>query len=132
MRLAAACLAVLLATSGAVLAQTTTPAPGKSAPPTATAPATMAPPAATTTPAATKPATAAAPATGSADEAAAKAKCGSDTVVWGSSTSKVYHTSDSRYYGKTKHGSFMCLKDATAAGYHPPKTASHAKKHTTS
>ncbi len=128
MRFAAACFAVLLATSGVAMAQTTTPSPGAgkvTPPPAVTAPATAAAPAAT----------AAAPASGkaampaaSADEAAAKQKCGTDTVVWGSPSTKVYHTADSRYYGKTKHGAFLCLKDATAAGYHPPKSTAHAKK----
>ncbi len=130
MRLAAACLAVLLTMSGAVMAQTTTPTPapgpGKVATPTATAPAAATPPAATAAASATgKTMT---PAASAADEAAAKQKCGSDTVVWGSPSTKVYHTADSRYYGKTKKGSFMCLKDATAAGYHAPKNTAHAKK----
>ena len=54
-------------------------------------------------------------------EAAAKAACGSDTVVWANTGhSHVYHTTGDKYYGHTHHGAYMCMKDAVAAGYHPP------------
>jgi hypothetical protein len=52
-------------------------------------------------------------------EQAAKAHCPGDTIVWANlSGSKAYHTSGNRYYGKTKHGAFMCEKDADQAGFH--------------
>jgi hypothetical protein len=52
-------------------------------------------------------------------EAAAKAHCPGDTVVWATlSRSHVYHLSGDRYYGKTRRGAFMCQKDADAAGMH--------------
>lgn len=55
-------------------------------------------------------------------EAAAQASCPADTVVWSSMTkSKVLHTSHSKYFGKTKHGVFVCEKTAQAAGYHLAK-----------
>ena len=55
-------------------------------------------------------------------EAAARASCPGDTVVWSSMTkSKVLHTSRSKYFGKTKHGVFVCEKTAEAAGYHLAK-----------
>ena len=55
--------------------------------------------------------------------AAATAHCPSDTVVWSTlSKSKSYHTSSSKYYGKTKHGAYVCKKDAIAAGFHAAKT----------
>ena len=55
--------------------------------------------------------------------AAATAHCPSDTVVWSTlSKSKSYHTASSKYYGKTKHGAYVCQKDATAAGFHAAKT----------
>ncbi|NNM58077.1 hypothetical protein [Acidocella sp.] len=55
-------------------------------------------------------------------EAAAQASCPGDTVVWSTMTkSKVLHTSRSRYFGKTKHGVFVCEKTAEAAGYHLAK-----------
>ena len=40
-----------------------------------------------------------------------------DTVVWVNSTSKVYHSSGSRSYGKTKTGAYMCEKESAAAGF---------------
>jgi hypothetical protein len=55
--------------------------------------------------------------------AAATAHCPSDTVVWSTlSKSKSYHLSSSKYFGKTKHGAYVCEKDATAAGFHAAKT----------
>jgi hypothetical protein len=52
-------------------------------------------------------------------ESAAKAHCPSDTIVWANlAGSKAYHTSGDRYFGKTKHGAYMCLKDADQAGFH--------------
>ena len=57
-------------------------------------------------------------------EAAAKTACGSDTVVWANTGhSHVYHTTGDKYYGHTHHGAYMCMKDATAAGYHPPRSS---------
>jgi hypothetical protein len=52
----------------------------------------------------------------------AAAHCPGDTVVWSTlSKSKSYHLAASRYYGKTKHGAYVCEKDATAAGFHASK-----------
>jgi hypothetical protein len=54
--------------------------------------------------------------------AAATAHCPTDTVVWSSfSSSRVFHLAASKYYGKTKHGAYVCEKDATAFGYHASK-----------
>ena len=47
---------------------------------------------------------------------AAKTKCGADPVVWVNTPTHVYHIAGYRYFGTTKSGSFMCEKDATAAG----------------
>jgi hypothetical protein len=33
----------------------------------------------------------------------------------------VYHLAASKYYGKTKHGAYICEKDAVAFGYHASK-----------
>ena len=52
------------------------------------------------------------------DEASAKTACTTDPVVWVNSGSKAFHTSGSRYYGKTKRGAYMCESQATAAGFH--------------
>ena len=69
---------------------------------------------------------AAAPAGGKdqyATEAEAKASCPADTVVWVNPRSMVYHLSDSRNYGQTRQGAYMCEKDSVGAGFHPPKNA---------
>ena len=57
-----------------------------------------------------------------ATEAEAKASCPTDTVVWANFTSKIYHPSTSKVYGKTKRGAYMCEKEAAAGGFRPPKT----------
>jgi hypothetical protein len=54
-------------------------------------------------------------------EADAKANCPSDNVVWINLRSRVYHTSASKSYGKTKRGVYMCEKEATTAGYRAPR-----------
>jgi hypothetical protein len=56
-----------------------------------------------------------------ATEAEAKANCASDTVVWVNSTSRIYHGSSSRSYGKTKTGAYMCEKESAAAGFRAAK-----------
>jgi len=56
-----------------------------------------------------------------ATEAEAKANCASDTVVWVNSTSRIYHGSASRSYGKTKTGAYMCEKESVAAGFRAAK-----------
>ena len=77
------------------------------------------------------PSTSAAPAaTGSAGnqfsaEAQAKAHCPSDTVVWMNLSSKVYHFSGYKDYGKTKRGAYACEKDATTQGFRAAKTEKH-------
>jgi plastocyanin len=67
---------------------------------------------------------AAAPAAGQFQtEPAAKSHCPGDTIVWVNlGASKVYHTSADRYYGKTRHGAYMCQKEADQAGYHAAGT----------
>lgn len=56
-------------------------------------------------------------------EAEAKASCPTDNVVWVNLRSKVFHTSESKSYGKTKNGAYMCEKESTAAGFRAPKGA---------
>lgn len=44
-------------------------------------------------------------------------KC-KDEIVWGNTTKKTYHEKGDPYYGRTKHGQYMCKAAAEAAGYH--------------
>lgn len=60
-----------------------------------------------------------------ADEASAKARCPSDTVVWVNLPSKIYHFAGTRSYGTTKRGAYMCEKEAIAAEDRASKTEKH-------
>ena len=48
-------------------------------------------------------------------------------MVWVNPSSNVYHQSDSKFYGKTKHGKFMTEDEAKTAGYKAAKEST-AKK----
>jgi hypothetical protein len=61
-----------------------------------------------------------------ATEAEAKTSCPSDVVVWVNSTSKIYHSSGSRSYGKTRTGAYMCEKASAAAGFRAIRIARRA------
>ena len=87
---------------------TTTPAPSTATP--ATAPARPTGPVA----APARPSAAPNGAGQYATEALAKAHCPSDLVVWANLSSKIYHFSASKSYGKTKSGAYMCEKDAVS------------------
>ena len=89
------------------------------APPAAPAPAAAAPePKA----AMSKPATAAGE---SATEAQAKAKCGSDLVVWVNTKSHIYHFAGTRDYGNTKEGAYECEASAKAGGNRAAENEKH-------
>jgi ketosteroid isomerase-like protein len=60
-----------------------------------------------------------------ATEAQAKAHCPSGTVVWANLKSHIYHFSESRNYGSTKDGAYMCEGDTVAAGFRAPKNEVH-------
>ena len=64
-----------------------------------------------------------APAVESADRAAPdlKALPSGSGMVWVNSETKVYHREGDRWYGKTKHGSYMSESDAIKAGYRAAK-----------
>jgi psiF repeat len=50
-------------------------------------------------------------------EAEAKAACGDDAVVWGSRDSRIFHLANSRFYGTTQQGSYLCRTQAELGGY---------------
>lgn len=50
-------------------------------------------------------------------EAAAQAHCPADVVVWLNIPTGIYHERGMRWYGRTKHGAFVCRKEADNAGY---------------
>jgi hypothetical protein len=60
-----------------------------------------------------------------ADDAAAKARCPTDTVVWVNLPSKIYHFAGTKSYGTTKRGAYMCEKEAVAAEDRASKTEKH-------
>jgi len=51
-----------------------------------------------------------------ATEAAAQKHCPHDEVVWLNTNSGIYHEKGMRWYGRTKHGAYVCRKEADAAG----------------
>jgi len=97
-------------------------APAAAAPAAAPAPAAAAPAAAKAAAPAAPAATPMAPAK-PAVAATAPAAGGGAGKVWVNSASKVYHCEGTKYYGKTKAGSYMTEAEAKAAGNH----ADHGK-----
>jgi|ERR1700693_1171262 len=49
-------------------------------------------------------------------EAAAQAHCPRDVVVWLNIPSGIYHDKGQRWYGRTKHGAYVCKKEADVVG----------------
>jgi hypothetical protein len=101
-------------------------APAPAPPPTAAVPPsrTAAPPPPTAGPTPSVPASPSA-ANEFSTEAEAKTRCPTDTVVWVTLPSNIYHFTGTRYYGNTKHGAYMCERDATAAGMRAAKNETH-------
>jgi hypothetical protein len=60
-----------------------------------------------------------------AKETDAKAHCPDDTVVWANRSSKIFHYSTSKSYGKGKSGAYMCEKDTAAMKYRAAKNEKH-------
>ena len=49
-------------------------------------------------------------------ETSAQMHCPRDVVVWLNIPRHVYHEKGMRWYGRTKHGAFVCKHEADAAG----------------
>lgn len=110
------------------------PAPSKPTPTAAEAAPAAAPhrPASTTTaapaPAQPPPASKGGPtleAGQSADEASAKARCPTDTMVWVNLPPKIYHFAGTKSCGTTKCGAYMCEKEAMAGENRAAKAEKH-------
>lgn len=111
-------LGAILILAATLSAQAQTTAPRSAAAPRAAAPAAPGGAAAASSGAAASTPSGAAPGQFPSEQAA-KAHCPGDAIVWANlGGSKAYHLSGDRYYGKTKHGAFMCQKEADQAGYH--------------
>src|SRR5271163_4942551 len=111
-RLITTCIVLSLAAAALAQAQTVAPHPGAAASSRAAAPSR---------------ATAGLASNQFSAEQAAKAHCPGDAIVWANlSGSKAYHPSGDKYFGKTKHGAFMCQKEADQSGFHA--AGSHASK----
>lgn len=51
-----------------------------------------------------------------ATPSAARRHCPNDTVVWLNTSSGIYHLQGERWYGRTKHGAYVCEHEADQAG----------------
>jgi hypothetical protein len=56
-------------------------------------------------------------------EQQAQQHCPNDSIVWAIARSGVYHSNTDRWYGQTTDGTYVCRKDAEAAGYHPSRAS---------
>lgn len=49
-------------------------------------------------------------------ESQAQQHCPKDTVVWLNLPTMIWHYKGQRWYGNTKHGAYVCEKEAAAGG----------------
>ena len=55
-------------------------------------------------------------------ETAAQRHCPSDVVVWLNIPTGIWHYKGNRWYGTTKNGAYVCMKEARAAGMRASKS----------
>ncbi len=51
--------------------------------------------------------------------------CGAVHPVWVNTKTHVYHEPSDPYYGRTKHGEYMCPSEAVKEGYHKAGASKH-------
>ncbi len=51
------------------------------------------------------------------------------SIVWVNTARKTYHEQGDPYFGRTKHGQYMCQAAADAAGYHLAGSRHHRMRH---
>jgi hypothetical protein len=56
-------------------------------------------------------------------EEQAQQHCPKDTVVWLNLPTMIWHYKGQRWYGRTKHGTYACEKEAAAAGARATRNA---------
>lgn len=54
--------------------------------------------------------------------------CGAVRAVWVNTKTHVYHEPNDPYYGRTRHGEYLCPADAKAKGYRPAGKHHHHKR----
>ncbi len=59
-------------------------------------------------------------------EQQAQQHCPGDNVVWIDAARHFYNIKGERWYGATKSGAYLCLRDGEKAGYHPRQTPAAA------
>jgi hypothetical protein len=49
--------------------------------------------------------------------------CNGGAPVWANDRTHVYHVQGDPYYGRTKHGHYVCERDAVKEGFHKARTS---------
>lgn len=49
-------------------------------------------------------------------EGQAQDHCPNDVVVWLNTPTGIWHTKGARWYGRTKHGAYVCRREAATEG----------------
>ncbi len=55
--------------------------------------------------------------------------CGAVSPVWANERTHVYHVASDPYYGRTKHGAYMCPQQAAREGYHAAGASGSGSMH---